>query len=251
MQRYKNKLFMKTNRFDLKSLRNEEHCQFHTEAVQLAETIGAQKLNIEADFADYVKLIIAEQEALQQIRKSALSDQIFDADELRDIILRGMADAVKSAMNHFSPAWQEAAGKITIVLDQYGNIPRKPYNDETAAINKLLKDLTGKYAAEVQLIGLTDWLTELAVRNNAFDTLMKTRYSEDAERTTLRMKQVRAEIDIIFRKILTRIDALVLINGSEAYEPFVREINARIDKYAASLAIRKGKAKPAKETEVK
>jgi hypothetical protein len=251
MQRYKNKPFMKTNRLDLQHLRNEEHCQFHTEAMQLVESLGAQTLNIEVDFADYVKMNADELETLQQIHKSALSDQICDADKQRDIIFRGLTDAVKSAKNHFTPAWQQAAGKIAIVLNQYGNVARKSYNDETAAITKLLKELTENYSTESELIGLTDWIAELANRNNAFDTLQKTRYSEDAERTTLRMKQVRTDIDNLFRKILIRIDALIIVNGSTTYEPFVREINARIDKYATSIAIRKGKAAPAKETKVK
>lgn len=238
---------LKTKRIDLIPMRNEEHYQFHAEVKALIVAAGPQKLNIADDFTDYSQLCNDELDALQLIRKSALSDQLEDADTKRDAVFRGLVDAVKSAKNHFVEAKKEAAARLSIVLDQYGNVARKPYNEESAAITKLLKELAEKHAPDAELLGLNDWVAELAARNNAFDTLMKSRFTEDAERTTLRMRQVRSTIDLQFRAILTRIDALVIVNGPAEYTAFVRELNARIDKYDNLVAVRQGKAAAVKD----
>jgi len=94
----------------------------------------------------------------------------------------------------------------------------------------------------VQILSIADWFTELGARNKKFDTLMKSRYSEEAEKTIKRMKQVRIEIDTAYRAIASRLDALMLLNGTAKYEAFVRELNARVDKYNNIIAQRKGLA---------
>lgn len=232
---------MKTLKLDFKRLRNEEHFQFHSEVVGLVNRFGAQTLNIEQDFPTYFKLVGDEEEALLQIRKSVVSDQLSEADNKRDILYKGMSDLVKSALNHFNPVLQDSAAKVMLVLNQYGNVARKSHNDETAAIYKLVKELNEHHADEVQHLKLAEWLTELTARNNAFDLLMQSRFSEDAERTTLRMKAVRNEVDGLFRTIALRIDALITLNDPAVNPTFVRELNVRIEHYTVSLAIRKGK----------
>jgi hypothetical protein len=152
-----------------------------------------------------------------------------------------MDDAVKSATNHFNPAVRQAASRIRLVLDHYGNVAIKAYAEETAAINSLITDLTVDNAADVATLGIADWITELQANNNAFDSLMKTRYTEAAGKTQLRMKQVRVKVDEAYGVIAKRINALIIVNGARAYSGFVTELNLRIDKYNLVVAQRKGR----------
>ncbi len=239
---------MKTSKINLSHLHNEEHLQFATEFADLVKQFGAAALNIEQVFGAFVACVEQEQQALQVILKSATSQQLADADNQRDQIFRGLSDALKSALNHFDPAKHAAAVHLKIAFDQYGNIARKPYDQETAAINKLVQEAQTTYANDINLLGLSDWIAELANRNQAFDTLMKSRYTEDANKTELRMQHVRTDADASFRAIADRLDALMLINGTEAHEPFVRELNSRIEKYNNTLAQRKGRFSAAKQT---
>lgn len=232
---------MKTNRINLTSLRNEEHYQLLNSVQQLIEQLGAKDLNIVEIAAIMGSLNKNELEALQVLRKSANSKLIEDADDFRDSLFRGFSDSVASSLNHFDAIKQEAGRKLWIVLEQYGNVGRKPFNVETADIIKLVKECTTTFASEIELLNLTDWVSELAVRNQAFDTLMKSRYSEEADKTTLRMKQVRKDADIAFRQMLKRIDALLLIDNPANYATFVRELNARINNYNHIIAVRQGK----------
>lgn len=232
---------MRTSKIDLSRLRNEEHFQFQTEFKASVAKYSAQALSIEALYATWEPLYAQELEALQVIRKSATTEQLAIADTERDEIFRGFADAVKSLLNHFSADKRMAASRVNVVLDQYGNVARKSYDEETAAITKLVQEANGALRADIATLGLADWIAELDTRNKAFDALMKSRYSEAAAKTELRMKQVRAEIDLVYRAIADRLDALMLLNGPAAYEPFVRELNTRVDRYNDIIAMRKGR----------
>lgn len=231
---------MKIETIHLSHLRNEEHYQFHTDFNALTESYTAVALNIEAAFAAYQPLYNDETEALNIIRRSAITDDIAAADAMRDRTFRGLRDTVKSAANHFLVEKQEAASRIQIVLDHYGDLARKNYDEETAAISSFIADLAER-SADVNLLGLSEWVTELQANNEAFDALKKTRYTEEAGKTQLRMKQVRRLVDDAYKTISTRIDALVIVNGAEAYEAYINELNQRIESYNLLLAQRMGR----------
>ena len=232
---------MQINEFRLTGLHNEEHFQFHTDFKKLADTANPSALNIQAVYAAYLPVYADESTALDVVRKSAVTDDIAQADTLRDTTFRGFSDAVKSAVNHFDPTKKMAATRTQVVLGHYGNLVTKSYNEETAALNSLLSDLNTSSAADIATLGLTDWVAELQANNDAFVDLMNTRYTEESGKTMLQMKQVRTQLDASYRAITERINALVLINGEAAYANFVNELNQRIESYSVMLAQRKGR----------
>jgi hypothetical protein len=233
---------MKIKRFRNEDLRNEEWFQFYTEFKEIIEERFPGTLNIEALFATFLILYANANETLEIIRKSATTEQLAEADTTRDIVFRGFYNAVQSALYHFDAMKRAAAKRLQVVLDHYGNIGRKSYDEETAAITNLLQDFTSAYASDIALLGLGDWLAQLDADNKAFRNLMKTRYTEDAGKTDLRMKDVRKDTDRIYRDIIDRIEALMLINGETEYAPFVKELNVRVERFADILAQRKGRA---------
>lgn len=237
---------MRIKKIHLPHLRNEEHYQFQTDFKSLVETKDPIALNIEADFNAYLPLYANEGEALDPIRKSMLTEDISAADTLRDSTFRGLSDAVDSAMHHFMPEKLAAASRIQVLFDHYGNVGIKPYDEETAAISSLLDDLAD-LAEDMTLLGLSEWATELAANNVAFDTLKKARYTQEAAKTQLRMKDVRLQVDGAYKAIVDRVDALVIVNGLESYESFINELNQRIEAYDLMLAQRQGRAASSSE----
>ena len=175
--------------------------------------------------------------------KSVLTLELQDLDKRRDRLFRGIVEMNRVMLNHFNEQVQEASKRLKILLDTYGNIARKPMNEATSAIYNLLQELNGAYAADVALVGLTEWVTELQGCNNAFDQLMKSRYQETAMRTDLVLKDCRQDVDNVYHDIVERINASVVIEGDTAYAEFIRNLNVVIDKYTAILASRRGKAK--------
>jgi hypothetical protein len=229
----------------LTNLRNEEHFQFQSEFNDLVIRFTSETLGIEFAYATYEPLYINEKTALDVIRKSDITPAISTADHKRDSTYRGFCDTNQGAQNHFLPAKREAANRIEIAIEHYGNINGKTYDEQTAAINSLVEDLNTDYAADVATLGIADWITELQANNDSFEALMDQRYSKEADRTELKMKDVRLEVDAAYRTITERIDALAIVNGEESYKPFVKELNKRIERYNNTLALRQGrKAKP-------
>lgn len=77
---------------------------------------------------------------------------------------------------------------------------------------------------------------------------MQERYSEEAGKPQYNMKTARTEIDAIYRTITQRIDALIIVNGPEAYTDFVNGLNERIERYNNTLARREGRNQKEDET---
>lgn len=241
---------MKTTKIDLQKLQNEEHFQFNTEFKDLVTRYDATTIDIENLFESYLTLFAQEDEALQVIRKSTITADLAVADENRDALFSGFSTAIKSALLHYNEANRTAATHIKVMLDQFGNIARESYDAETADIYKLVQALQSTYSTDITTLGLVDWVFELDAKNKVFDELMKSRYTEEASKTEYRMKQVRVAIDAAYRGIAERLDALMLVNGSDNYLPFVNELNTRVDKYKLIIAQRKGRnAKATKKSD--
>jgi len=231
--------------FRLGHLRVDEHFQFNTEFCDLVTRVNPATLKIEPQFNAYLALYAREDEALKKITKSAITDDIQQADHVRDVTFSGMTGANRAALKHFRPEKVTAAKRLQVLFDTYGNIARKPLNEQTSAIYNLLQELKGAYAADVAAAGIDDWVQELEANNGAFDLLVKSRYDESAQRTNLVLKEERLRVDDAYRTIVERINALMLIEGGEAYENFIRQFNVVIEKYKNAIARRQGKAKPA------
>ncbi|MCX6232869.1 MAG: DUF6261 family protein [Bacteroidetes bacterium] len=233
---------MKINNIHLVSLRNAEHYQFQTEFKNLVEKSTALALGIDARFQNYLSKYTEESEALVYITKNSQTDALVNADSHRDQIFRGLCDTVKAACNHFVPAKAEAAKKLMIIFDTYGNLTSEAYNEETAKINSLYKELNENHAAEINLLAITDWVEELKAGNLKFENIKNERYNEESAKTTLRMKQVRIEIDKQYQEIINLINALILVNGESQYKDFVTEMNHRIVNSKEIIAKRKAKS---------
>jgi len=222
-------------------LRNEEHYQFQTEFNDLVIRFTPATLGIEAAYTAYLPLYGNEAEALDVIRKSNFTIKITGADHTRDVTFRGLCDTIDGATHHFRAKVCSAAERLQIVIDHFGNINTKPYDEQTAAINALANDMQTEYAADVATVGIADWVTELKDNNTAFETLMDERYTQESGKTQLKMKEVRINVDEAYITITKRIDALGIVNGTEIYIPFVKELNKRVEKFNNMLAIRKGR----------
>ncbi len=232
---------MKIESLNLQRLRNEEHFQFHTETTDLVDKYQPETLGIGMFFPFYRESLNQEKQALTKTGKSEFTDDIASADTRRDNILIGFSATVRAAEKHFDPMVKEAAGRIGFLLDKYGRINDKSYEQETAAVNNLIEELEHDCLDELMIIHLEPWLDQLRVANRDFENRMQQRYSEMAGKTPVTMTIARGETDGFYHQITERINALVIVNGPQAYQGFIDELNERVEKYQLILAQRKGR----------
>ncbi|MDR2653631.1 MAG: DUF6261 family protein [Prevotellaceae bacterium] len=236
---------MKENitRINLQRLKNETHVQFNENINAIFVKYNPQTLNIKALYDLYKAAFDNEIEALDFIRKSELTTKIANQDQRRDTIYRGFVETIKGEMHHFDLEHVEAAESLYEVCKHYGNIARKTLDDETAAINDLVRELALPVnAAAITLLNLKSWLDRLVEENNLLATLMTERYTETAEKTPLRMAATRIETDRYYHAIVSQLENQWLA-GSVTNEAFIRELNAVIERYKNILAQEKGERK--------
>ncbi|MDR2882782.1 MAG: DUF6261 family protein, partial [Alistipes sp.] len=225
---------------------NDEYWQFITRLDDHIKTSGAAALKIEALYARFTELYGQLDAAYKKILKSALSADIDAADRARDEAFRGMADAVRSATRHFRPEVKEAARRIKIVLDGYGDVTTLGKSAQTAATTNLLGDLAGeKHSPDAEALGLGGWIGELDRLNRATERLMETRFDETTARTDLSMREVRLAMDGVYGEIVFRVESLQEVLGAEPGAPwraFIESMNTIIDYTDSIVAQRRGRA---------
>jgi hypothetical protein len=240
---------MEILRIDFAKLRNNEHLNCMNEVKQLIAEHTATALGIVNQTEVFLQTLLQEEEAINPQLKSEKTDLLVDDDAKRDDTFRGMASAVFSACSHFNPEVRAAANKLqTEIFKPFGNITRLGYNEETTAIDSLCADLQTTYATECNALGLNGWIEALINDNDNFKKTSSQRVEEASVKSQLKMKQVRGLVDEAYKAIPKRIEALIEINGITAYQGFVNKLNVVLEKYALSLAIRRGRNKSNEET---
>ena len=224
---------MKCNTIELIRMRNDEHFQFFTEFSYAINKFGGfDELNVKPEQSNLFEQLYAQEDtALKKIVKSALTEEIQEADRYRDQIFRVMVDAVKTALKHPGSDAQTAGKRLKILFDTYGNIAQKPLNEETSAVYNLLQDLNGKYISDAETANLIHWMGELQSANEHLSNLMANRYEESAAKTDYVLKQVRIQMDELYRTISTRIDAFAMLVEEETkYNDFINYFTLLTDK---------------------
>jgi hypothetical protein len=237
-------------------MRNEVHVEFHETVHTLIGTTTPAALNIVPQYSVYTTAYGKEVSLLDIVRKSEYTEEIWEQDHKRDTIYRGLADAIKSALNHFNANKSKAAEQLDLIFQSYGNIAQKPLDEATAAIDDLLRELgydrdavtpsannAGTPMAAIMTLGLLDWLDELYTDNQQLKTLMEARYNEIAHRPGEQMRHARTEVDKAYHDIVAHIEALILIQGESAYADFVDQLNAIVARYKHILAQQAGARK--------
>lgn len=240
----------------LNHLRNDEHFNFMQVFLALIVEFGAAKLKVEPQNAALIAVYEKEDKALKKITKSAITEQIKEADIARDNSFLGFTGTVESAKNHFSSAVRDAAIRVSIANRNYGDVTVKSYAEETSLLYNLCQDLKTTYAEDLITLNLVQWVKEIERLNKAVADLQNSRLHESAGKTSLAMKQVRDEVDEAYNALIAMVSAQALVatmgTDTEAvamYEEFEKLLNIQIDKTNNALATRRGRAKAKKEEE--
>jgi len=223
---------MKISKIDTTHLRNEAYFQFHSKFRSLVVDSGAEALKIELQFNFYLPLYERMNEAFKKIVKSEFTAKIHKADKARGEIWAGMTEMNFACLKHFNPQIKAAAARLQTVFDSYGNLANKPAKEETAAIYNVLQELHSKYESDMIAVGIQLWAVELKNRNVTFEALVKGRSDETASKSGIVLRKARVELDVVYRAIVDRVNALIVVEGDAAYEQFAKKLNEMISKYA-------------------
>ena len=247
-------------------MRQAEDYTFHSLA--LAEMRTCE----EASFAEVLAAYEAAFEAFDAVLKTSggedpLTKAVTDADAATDRCYTGLAASVRALLYHYDPAIAELARRMLIIIDRYGNPTNLSYLEEYGVIDNLLQDLRAFDTEEVgstedgsgeeeeeerpgglsllttdthnlTTLGLDGWVAQLQQCRDRFMTLFAQRNTKQATIETGKTKEARWAADEAYRAAVKRINALIEINGSEAYASIVANLNRLIDRQKSIQAAR-------------
>jgi hypothetical protein len=187
-------------------------------------------LSIVMQFYDEFTGLLAQEKKIVDAQKSSdYTQQITDADHRDDRLIVGIRDTVNAALHHFDPAVVAAAHSLSLRLKTFGDIQAKSYEEEAAAIDILLGDLqSAEFAPKVALVGLTPWINELTEAVAEFERLLDLRNTEQADRPHQRLREVRRQIEAVYRNMVTHIQSAATLDTADTYTEFINRLNARI-----------------------
>ncbi|MDO5489148.1 MAG: DUF6261 family protein [Bacteroidaceae bacterium] len=173
-----------------------------------------------------------EDECLQLSQKLFTSDQIAALDELRDSLFRGYRSIVGAYRMYPNEPEQEAYKYLNQHIIDYGIDPRDNRQRESGLLLNFTADLQGsKYAAYVQTLHLTDYVTKLKQANDQLIEATSTRTEERSQMATGALADARLQTDAAYRSMVEMVNALALVEGDASYAAYIDYMNALIKEY--------------------
>jgi hypothetical protein len=211
-------------------LRNEAIYQYLCLYRDLLVAHPEAKAIIDAEFEAFNELLLGELNLLDALQGSELSKVIAEADKLVDRYVVGINSAVDAAVHHYDPQVVEAGKSIAIRLKTFGNIESKPYEEESAAVKALINEFRNEYAAKAELVGLTPRIDKLDAAEAEFDAVFKLRNTQSAGKPEgMNLKELNRQIIPVYRRMIGRLNAALVLNSTPALVEFTNELNRQID----------------------
>ncbi|MDR0733341.1 MAG: DUF6261 family protein [Dysgonamonadaceae bacterium] len=221
---------MKINSIRLTHLRNEAHYQFYFRLKELFTKYTNVADLVSQMYPQLMSLFDKEGSMVDSAKTSQFTEQIAEADNRRDRAIVGFSTAIDAFLYHYDPDKVAAAHTVENRLKDFrGLIEKKSYEEESAAIKALTADLQANYTAQLTLLKLDGWITELVAAQAEFDNLFDQRNAEWSAKPAEKMSNIRKEIDIVYRSIAAFINAHALIGGEPDCSEFIKQLNMTIE----------------------
>jgi hypothetical protein len=174
-------------------------------------------------------LLAIEGKLVDAVHVSEYTRQLEEIDKRLDRAVAGLGLAIDAALRYPDPNAVKAAERLLIRMKSFrGNIERRAYGEESAAVKILVAELQDAYAPQVSTLGLGAWVTEIATEQAAFEQVFLLRSAEHVARPQGNLKDIRRKIEALYRQIIERIDAYTVLNGTSVTGEFINKLNDEI-----------------------
>ena len=218
---------------DLSRLNNGAHFQFIKNVSDRLATDTKIKENAvgQAVIKALTEALTTEDKYLVLSQKSLLTDEIAHADKERDTLFTGYRTAVKGFLNMPIAALAKNARELWQHLAAYAIDPQMQLERETGLITNLCTDLVGKYATQVQALGLKPYVDALKTANERVETLLVQRTTDNSTKVVGALRTAREASDKAIRDLIKVVNALAILGNPADYAAFIDYMNTLIKRY--------------------
>ena len=218
---------------DLSRLNNGAHFQFIKNVSDRLATDTKIKENAvgQAVIKTLTEALATEDKYFVLSQKSLLTEEIATADKERDTLFTGYRTAVKGFLNMPVAALAKNAHELWQHLADYAIDPQMQFERETGLITNLCTDLVGKYATQVQALGLKAYVDALKTANERVETLLVQRTTDNSTKVVGALRIAREASDKAFRNLSKVVNALAILGNPADYAAFIDFMNTLIKRY--------------------
>ena len=181
--------------------------------------------------AEFGKLLQQEKACMGLSRTSLRTAQIAEADHERDMLFTGFKAVVRAFTKGTNPETKAAAKTIWLDIAGYRINNRMQLERQTGVLYILTKKCLTQPAEEIELLHLTQYVTQLAASNDKVSQLLNLRLDEQTGIVKGALRATRLKMDEQFRLVVKAINARMFLNDDESMVPIADFINEMVRRY--------------------
>lgn len=199
-----------------------------------------------------VAAVQAEDEAYRTITRSPLSDQIAEADQVRDNTFVGLRTMVEALGRVGTAAQKEAAPRVLQAMRDYQVNISEGYELESTHIAQLIQQLeVSPLADDCTTLAVTALVSQLKTENQQVQTLIAQRNEQQAGIDSQAMQRARQAADLVYVETVMVINAFAVVEQQQGVSPYDHAIDVvnQDQEYYVQQVFPKAKLKKVKITD--
>lgn len=173
-----------------------------------------------------VAAVQAEDEAYRTITRSPLSDQIAEADQVRDNTFVGLRTMVEALGRVGTAAQKEAAPRVLQAMRDYQVNISEGYELESTHIAQLIQQLeVAPLADDCTTLAVTALVGQLKTENQQVQTLIAQRNEQQAGIDSQAMQRARQAADLVYVETVMVINAFAVVEQQQGVSPYDHAID--------------------------
>ena len=173
-----------------------------------------------------VAAVQAEDEAYRTITRSPLTEQIAEADQLRDNTYIGLRTMVEALGRVGTAAQKEAAPRVLQAMRDYQVSTSENYELESTHIAQLIQQLELQpLSADCTTLAITALVSQLKTENQQVQTLIAQRNEQQAGIDAQAMQRARQAADLVYVETVMVVNAFAVVEQQQGASPYDHAID--------------------------
>lgn len=186
-----------------------------------------------------VAAVQAEDEAYRTINRSPLSEQIAEADTVRDNTFVGLRTMVEALGRVGTQAQKEAAPRVLQAMRDYQVNISEGYELESTHIAQLIQQLeVSPLSDDCTTLAVSALVAQLKTENQQVQTLIAQRNEQQAGIDMAAMQRARQQADLVYVETVMVVNAFAVVEqqqGASPYDHAIDVINQDEDYYVQQV----------------
>lgn len=207
------------------------HWEFLSETLSFFNEIDNIPAALTEKINALAKAVDEEAKYMRLNLKSRLTERIEKADKKRDRLLRGLKKIVDGYRLGPDADKAEAAETIKQRFKDIRAKEQQGYIEESGLLKILTTVLEECCAAELETLGIADYVTALKEANDETNTLMTNRNIEVGSRDIGASVRARTASNAAYKSLIETVNSLIVVEGAEKYMTLTSSMNGMIARY--------------------